>query len=381
MEQENIIIVCGEASGDMHAGNLAAALLKIDPTLAISGVGGQCLRGQGVTIWQDIKELGAFGLFDVLVKLPRFFALKKLILRKIEEKKPAAIILVDFSGFNLRLAKAINKKIPVIYYVSPQVWASRPGRIKSIARYVHKMVVLFKFEEEFYRSRGIDVTFVGHTLADLGCRLQDKKSFLDKMNLDAREKIFALLPGSRGQEIKYILPVMLKTASLLRKSFPDAQFIIAKSPHVDLKVYNKLMRRSKRDLKLRVIEDRTCDCLNACDLALITSGTATLEAAMMNKPFVVIYKMNLLNYLLYRPQVKIPHICIVNIIARRKVIPEFIQFNAKPRLIAREVSAILSDASRMERIKADLAETRSLLGEPGAGQRGARAILDFLNNK
>ena len=173
----------------MHAGNLAAALLKIEPTLAISGVGGRCLREQGVEIWQDIKELGAFGLFDVLVKLPRFFALKKLILRKIEEKKPAAIILVDFSGFNLRLAKAINKSIPVIYYVSPQVWASRPGRIKSIARYVHKMIVLFKFEEEFYKSRGIDVTFAGHTLADLGCRLQDKKSFLDKMNLDVNESV------------------------------------------------------------------------------------------------------------------------------------------------------------------------------------------------
>ena len=381
MEQENIIIVCGEASGDLHAGNLAAALLKIDPALAISGVGGACLRGQGVEIWQDIKELGAFGLFDVLVKLPRFFTLKNLILRKIEERKPAAIILVDFSGFNLRLAKAINKNIPVIYYVSPQVWASRPGRLKSIAKFVHKMIVLFKFEEEFYRSHGVDVTFVGHTLADLDCQIQDKKSFLAKMNLDVNEKIFALLPGSRGQEIKHIFPVMLRAASLLRASFPGAQFIIAKSPHVDLSVYNKLMRRSNRDLKLRVIEGRTCDCLNACDLALIASGTATLEAAMVNKPFVVIYKMNLLNYLLYRPQVKIPHICIVNIIARREVIPEFIQFNARPRLIAQEVSAILTDAKRMERIKADLAETRALLGAPGAGLRAAGAILDFLNKQ
>ena len=365
----------------MHAGNLAAALLKIEPTLAISGVGGMCLRGQGVEIWQDIKELGAFGLFDVLIKLPRFFALKNLILHKIEGKKPAAIILVDFSGFNLRLAKAINKNIPVIYYVSPQVWASRPGRLKSIARYVHKMIVLFKFEEEFYRSRGVDAVFTGHTLADIGCQVQNKKSFLAKMNLDANDKIFALLPGSRGQEIKHILPVMLKTASLLRASFPGAQFVIAKSPHVDLKLYNKLMRRSKHDLKLRVIEGRTSDCLNACDLALIASGTATLEAAMVNKPFVVIYKMNLLNYLLYRPQVKIPNICIVNIIARRKVIPEFIQFNARPRLIAQEVSAILDNAGRMQRIKADLAETRSLLGEPGAGLRAARAILDFLNKR
>jgi len=243
------------------------------------------------------------------------------------------------------------------------------------------MIVLFKFEEEFYRSRGVDAVFTGHTLADIGCQVQNKKSFLAKMNLDANDKIFALLPGSRGQEIKHILPVMLKTASLLRASFPGAQFVIAKSPHVDLKLYNKLMRRSKHDLKLRVIEGRTSDCLNACDLALIASGTATLEAAMVNKPFVVIYKMNLLNYLLYRPQVKIPNICIVNIIARRKVIPEFIQFNARPRLIAQEVSAILDNAGRMQRIKADLAETRSLLGEPGAGLRAARAILDFLNKR
>lgn len=381
MAQKNIIIICGEASGDLHAGALAEALKKLDPDINIGGVGGTCLAQSGAEILRDIKDLACLGLFDVLKKLPLFFALKKTLLQKIAQNRPDAIILVDFSGFNLRLAKAINKKIPVIYYVSPQVWASRPGRIKAIRKYVHKMVVLFRFEEEFYKSRGIEAAFAGHPLLDSAACLADRAAFLAKMNLDPAKKIFALLPGSRPQEIKHILPVMIKTAVLLRKNISGAQFIIAKSPQVDLELYNRIICQHKIDFRLGMIEGKTCACLGAADFALVASGTATLEAAIIGTPFVVVYKMDLLNYLLYRPLVKVSYICIASIISQKKIVPEFIQFRADPARIAREVSALIADRGKLEQMQADLSMVKSLLGEPGASERAARLILDFLNNK
>ena len=182
MAQKHILIICGEPSGDLNAANLAAALKEIDPSIKISGVGGIALRQAGAEIIYDIKGLACIGLFDVLKKLPKFFILKKLILEKINAEKPDAIILVDFSGFNLRLAKDINKTIPVIYYISPQVWASRAGRIKSIKRYIHKMLVLFKFEQEFYRRFGIDAEFVGHPLLDIVKPTTGRKEFLTEFS-------------------------------------------------------------------------------------------------------------------------------------------------------------------------------------------------------
>lgn len=380
MAQKNIIIVCGEASGDLHAGSLAEALKKLDPDINISGVGGTSLARSGAEILRDIKDLACLGLFDVLKKLPLFFALKKTLLQRIAQNKPDAIILVDFSGFNLRLAKAINKKIPVVYYVSPQVWASRSCRIETIKKYVDKMFVLFKFEEEFYKARGVLAEFFGHPLLEQRPS-ENKDYFLKTMGLDAEKPVFALLPGSRNQEIRHILPVMLKCAVLLRKNFPGAQFIIAKSAQVDLIVYNKLIRDSKTNIRMGIIEGKTCDCLNAANFALIASGTATLEAAIMRKPFAVIYKMGLLNYLFYRPQIKVPHICIANIIAKRQIVPEFIQSNARPAKIAAFVTSTLNNPAAIKQIETDLSAVKSLLGEPGASLRAARAILAFLNTK
>ena len=201
-EIKHIFIICGEASGDLNAASLAKAILQISPETKISGVGGILLRQTPATIYRDIKDLSVIGLFDVLKKLPGFFSLQKLILDKIKEEKPDAIILVDFSGFNLRLAKKINKTIPVIYYVSPQVWASRPGRVKTIKKYIHKMLVLFKFEEEFYKRYGIDVTFVGHPLLDIVGPTMEEKEFLNKFGLLEAKTTITLLPGSRKQEIR-----------------------------------------------------------------------------------------------------------------------------------------------------------------------------------
>jgi lipid-A-disaccharide synthase len=378
MAQIHLLIVCGEASGDLNAANLALALKNLNPEIKISGVGGDTMRQAGAEIFYDIKGLAVIGFFDVLKKLPKFFRLKKLILERIKQEKPNAIIFVDFSGFNLRLAKEIKKTIPAIYYISPQVWASRPGRIKTIKDYIHKMIVIFKFEEEFYRKYGIDVDFIGHPLLDIVKPSMEKKEFLRRFSLSEAKTTLALLPGSRRQEIENILPVMLGASWLIQKKFSNIQFLIAKSPQVGWDIYNSII--DKVNLDLKIIEGQTYDCLHNADFCLVASGTATLETAIMQKPFVVIYKMNLLNYLLYRPQVKLPYIGMVNIVAQKKIIPEFIQFQARPKKIADAVLEILKDPSRTWQMQKDLSHIHSLLGEKGASLRAARIIIDFLNN-
>jgi len=380
MEQaKHIIIICGEASGDLQAGELARAIREIRPRIKISGVGGVSLRQAGAEIFCDIKNLAVLGLFDALKKLPRFFALKKRILQKIREEKPDAIILVDFSGFNLRLAKTLNKSLTTIYYVSPQVWASRPGRVKTIKKYIHRMIVLFKFEEEFYRRYGVKAAYVGHPLLDIVRPGMEKKAFLAETGLAESWVTIALLPGSRLQEINNILPIMLNAASLIRKKLPKVQFVIAKSPQVDQDIYCRLIAASGIDVA--IVEGRTYDCLNCADFCLVASGTATLETAIMQKPFVILYKMSLLNYLLYRPQVKIPYIGMVNIVAKKKIIPEFVQGEASPQGVSEKVLDILQNPSNIQEMKSNLKEIASLLGERGAAVRAARIVLDSIENK
>ena len=379
MEEKRILIICGEASGDLNAAELARKILEINPGVRISGVGGPLLRQAGAQIYWDIKDLAVMGFFDALKKLPQFFALQKFLLQRIKEEKPDLIILVDFSGFNLRFAKAVNRAIPVIYYVSPQVWASRPGRLKTIKKYINKMIVLFKFEEEFYRNNGMDAAFAGHPLLDIVKPLTQKKEFLNNFFLDGSRPVIALLPGSRRQEVKNILPVMLKAAALILKSICGVQFVLAKSSQVSWDTYN-LITRTFSNIEVKIIEGKTYDCLNIADFCLVASGTATLETAIMQKPFAVIYKMGLLNYLLYRPQVRVPYIGMANIVAGKKIVPEFIQFRARPKAIAETVIKLLENPSALERMKIDLAQIRPLLGEKGASLRAATIVLDFLKN-
>lgn len=375
---KSLMIVCGEASGDLNAANLAQKIRELLPEVKISAVGGPLLARAGAEVFYDIRGLSVMGFFDVLKKLPRFFALKKLILQKLRAEGVDALILVDFSGFNLRLAAAVRKKLPVIYYVSPQVWASRQGRLKSIRRFVSKMVVLFRFEEDFYRARGIDAVFAGHPLLDIVKPSTDPREFLREIGLEASKTTLCLLPGSRAQEVRFILPVMLAAVKLLQEKL-SLQAIIAKSPQVDWDIYSRSLKRA--GIEAKVVEGKTYDCLEAGDFALVASGTATLETAILGKPLAVIYKMGLLNYLLYRPQVRIPCIGMVNLVAGKKVVPEFVQFGARPARIAREVLRILKDPKEAQRLKADLAIVKNSLGEKGASLRAARIILTYLQQK
>lgn len=392
--EKKILIIAGEPSGDLHGANLVRALKEIEPDIKISGVGGQFMRRQGVEIYQDISDLTTFGFFDAIKKINRFLKLRALLLEKIKEARPQAIILIDFSGFNLRFAKEINhalfaseaslqgrkagvnKRIPLFYYISPQVWISRRGRIKTIRRYIDKMIVIFKFEKEFYRRYGIDAEFVGHPLLDI-VRPQKTKEEIRKEFELSNNLIVSLFPGSRKTEVKMILPIMLKTASLILKEL-SCQFIIAKAKELDINLYEEILKDF--DLEIKVIDNRVYDCLEVSDFCLICSGTATIEAAIMNRPFVIIYKTSLPNYFFYRPQVKAPYIGMVNIIAGKRIIDEFVQFGAKPEIISKKVLEILKDPVKISQIKKDLAKVKENLGSPGASKRTAEIILETLNS-
>jgi len=377
MAEKLILIIAGEASGDLNAANLVKAIKENNPNIKISGIGGELMRQAGVQTYFDIKDFAVMGLFDVLRKLPKFISLKNFILKKIHETKPCAIIFVDFSGFNLRLAKAINNKIPAIYYVSPQVWASRQGRVETIRKYISKMIVLFKFEKDFYKQHGMDVDFVGHPLLDIVKPAMTPNEFIQKFNLLKDKKRILLMPGSRKSEIANILPVMAKTCFLIKKEFPQAEFIIAKPKNLELKLYIDILKKTKMDFK--IIEGFNYDCLNVADFCLVASGTATMETAIMQKPFVIIYKMGALDYLLYKPQVKVPFIGMINIVAGKKIIPEFIQNNAEPKPIADYVVRALNNPAMLTQIAQNLAGVKTLLGSPGAGKKAAKIILDFIS--
>jgi lipid-A-disaccharide synthase len=373
---KNILIVCGEPSGDLLAGNLVCAIQKLDPQIKFSGAGGLHLAKTGSEILYDINKLSVMGFFDVLKKLPKFLELKKTILKRISTHKPDCLIMVDFSGFNLRLASTLNKRIPVIYYVSPQLWASREGRINCIKKFISLILVLFKFEEKFYRERQIQATCVGHPLIDLVSPSSDIQGFKNSFGINPNKKIIALLPGSRKQEVKLILPLMLKAAQYINKAIGETQFIIAKSPNLDTQIYENECKNLALDLK--IVNGRTADCLNIAQASLVCSGTATLEAAIIQKPFVIVYKTNLFNYLLYRPQIKIPYIGMVNIVAGKEIVPEFVQFGAQPKKIAKSIIELLQNPLFANRMSQNLKEVKDSLGQPGAAGRAAKLILDFL---
>lgn len=374
--EKHIIIIAGDPSGDLHCANLVKELKKLNPDLKFSGLGGPKLKEAGVRIYYNIVSIAALGLFDVMKKYPAFRKIFKFLLKKIEKIKPACIIMVDFGGFNLRLAKKLQNKFPIYYYISPQVWASRAGRVKTIKKYVTKMLVIFDFEKKFYKKYGIDAEFVGHPLVDLINPTLKKDEARKTFRLSDNNLTIALLPGSRRTEVKKILPVMLKTARIIKNELKNVQFLIVKSPHVEEIFYEDFIKGYH--INLEIVEGKNYDCLNVSDFALVASGTATLETALMEVPFVVIYRMGLLNYLLYRPQVKVPNIGMVNIVAGKKIVDEFVQFGARPKRIANRVIEILKSKQKTDSIKKKLESVKSHLGASGAASRAAKIILDSL---
>ncbi len=375
--QKHLVIVAGEASGDIHAAHLVDELKKLDPSLTFSGVGGPRLQASGVALYKDISSLAVVGFVEVLKNYGKIRRIFDLILKKIDELKPQAVILIDYPGFNLRLAKEIKKRnVKVIYYISPQVWAWKANRVEQVRKYVDKMLVLFRFEQDFYARRGVQVEFVGHPLADALNVPMDKNKFCKQHGLNQEKLTIGLLPGSRQNEINTLLPVMLKAADLLQKEFAPIQFLVMKAHTIE----RSLLEDHCRDAQCRpkIIETGTYDGINACHLCIVASGTATLETAIQEKPMVIVYKTSFPTWLMAKLLVKIPYIGLVNVVARKEIVAECVQFKATPEHIASELRKIITDEIKVAVIKKNLRTVKDLLGAPGASRRAAQSIIQTI---
>jgi len=376
--KKKLLIIAGEASGDLHAGHLVKALKSINPHLEVFGIGGRRMKEEGVEIIYDIVELAVVGFVEVIRHLGTFKKILKKLLALLETKRPDAIILVDYPGFNLRFAKYVKEKgIPVIYYISPQVWAWGKDRVTEIKKCVDKMIVIFGFEEEFYKDAGVKASFVGHPFLDIVKPLWKKEETIKHLHLNHHSVKIALLPGSREKEVERHLPAMLRSCEKIKASLPDAEFILSRRKELDKSIYNKIISSSK--IKPHSLEARPYEIMDVSNLVIVSSGSATLEAAIMQRPMVIIYKTSIITWLLAKKMIKIPDIGLVNVVAGKRIVPELVQFQMNAQNIADESLVILKDKKRQEDIKESLGKVRESLGEKGATERAAHIIQRFLS--
>lgn len=369
--------MAGEASGDLHAANLVKALKDINTPAVFFGLGGKKLKEQGVQLYCDIVELAVVGLFEVLKNLSKFRAVFNGLLKEIDCRRPCLAILVDYPDFNLRLAAELKKRnIPVVYYISPQVWAWRRGRIKTIRALVDIMIVFFKFEEELYRKERVPVAFVGHPLLDTVRPKLGPPELFQRFNIPPSKFTVGLLPGSREKEVKNILPVMLQAAKLLHERLKDVKFLILRSPTVKEEIFSNITEGCTAPLF--TLTDLTYEGINASDFCMVASGTATLETAIIGKPMAILYKVSLLTYWALKMFIRVPYIGMVNIIAGNGIVPEFIQFNARPEIIASHIEFVLTNASESDKIEALLQTVKERLGKTQANTKAAQVITEML---
>lgn len=372
-----IMIVAGEASGDIYGAGLIRAVHQQDQAVSFFGIGGSRMREAGAETLVDSADMAVVGLVEVLkhfdVIAAAFLRLKKILL----ENPPDLLILIDYPGFNLRLAKVAKRAgVKVLYYISPQIWAWRQGRVKKIKQLVDRMAVILPFEALFYEKAGVPVSFVGHPMADMVAVACSRDEAASSFGLDPHNRIVGLFPGSRRSEISRLLPTVLGAARLLRKRFPDVQFVLPLAS--TLRDDDLAPWLADVDLPITITRDRVHDLIRACDAVISVSGTVTLEIALVGTPLVIIYKLSPLTFQLAKRLVKVAYIGLCNIVAGELAARELIQDDASPEQIAAEIGQILTDSAYAVRMKERLALVRERLGGGGADERMAAIVMQLL---
>ena len=370
------MISCGEASGDMYAGALAAELRQRAPDAEIFGFGGPRLQQAGGRLIGDYGPFSVTGLTEAVRVVPRSFAMLRKLVDTARELRPHVFVAIDFPDFNFKLMAALRRLgIPIVYYVSPQLWAWRPGRMETMKAYVDRVLVIFPFEEALYQRAGVSVQFVGHPLVDLVQPGQDRTAFLRDRGLDADRPTVALLPGSRRNELERIVPVVTAALPAIRAKVPEVQFVVACAPNMPDAMFAPLVH-GQPDGRLVLVRDRTDDVLAASDVVITASGTATIQCALHEKPMVVVYRVSPLTYRLGKPFVQVDTFAMPNLVAGRRIVPELIQDEFTPERTAEEAITLLTDTEKRTEMCRALAEVRAQLGAPGASARAAEAVLE-----
>ena len=373
------MISCGEPSGDLYAGALATELLRLDPGTTIVGLGGRRLRDAGATLTADFSGLSVTGLLEVARLLPRTYATYRTLVREAKARRPNVFVAIDFPDFNFVLARALRRLgVPVVYYISPQLWAWRRGRMKTMRRIADRVLVIFPFEEAIYRQAGVPVQWVGHPLLDIMPPAPSRDDVLATLGLDRSRPVVALLPGSRRNEVDAILPDLVRAAALIRQRLAGAQFVVARAPHLNDSLFASLERL---DGGAAIVEGRTDDVLATADVALVASGTVTVQAALHECPMVVVYRLSSLTYRLGKPFVHVDTYAMANLVAGRRVVPELIQDEFTPERVADEALRVLTDPAKAAAVRRELRDVHARLGTPGASRRAAEAVLEVAHRK
>ena len=373
----HVLIVAGEASGDHRAARLVEEVRKRAPQVAFSGIGGERMRQAGVETLVDAREMAVVGLFEVLAHFPTLYRALQAMRRRLREQRPDLLILVDYPDFNLRLARTAQEEgVPVLYYISPQIWAWRAHRVHEIAERVDQMAVVFPFEVPFYQNAGVPARFVGHPLVDEISGAETAEQARRRLGLAAERPVVGLLPGSRRSEVRRLLPPLLGAARLLQAQRPDLQFVLPQAEGLDEAELTRHLEDN--ELNLHVVTGRFHDAVRACDAVATASGTATLEVALLEVPLVVVYKVSPLSFAIMRRLIHLEHIALCNIVAGKEVAPELLQKAVRPERIARELSRLL-EPEQAEAVRRELATVRGRLGGSGGSANAAGLVLEMLD--
>jgi len=375
MPPVELLISAGEASGDMYAARLATAL-RARADVRLFGMGGPHMRDAGVDIIVDSADVALVGLLEVVYKMPALNRAWRRLLAETRGRKPALAILTDFPGFHLHLSRALKHKgVRNVYFVCPQFWAWRPRRVNLVRRRFERGLCIFPFEVDFYRKRGVPVDWIGHPLVEQVHPTMSRAEFAKQHNLDAAKPIIALLPGSRPGELTQHMPVLMKAAAKLHAAAPERQFALALASGLASDLVNPYLRA---DVPVSVISGSTYNVLAASDVAVVSSGTATVEAALIGAPMVVIYRVAPLTAWIARRLVRTPYFAMVNLIAGKQIVPELIQDNFTPDRVAQEVERLLNSPEARNEMRRELAQVRERLGPPGAIDRAADIIASMI---
>jgi lipid-A-disaccharide synthase len=377
-EPKKILIIAGEASGDLHGSGLVRELRKRSPGLEIFGIGGDKMKREGVELIFHVDKLAFMGFFEVLKNLSFVRRVMRGMVSAAETRKPDLAILIDYPGFNLRFARRLKSLgIPVVYYISPQVWAWGGNRVRKMQGLIDKMVVILPFEKEIYDRFNIDCEFVGHPFLEVARPVLSLEDFKRKFDVRKNQTTVGLLPGSRRQEVEKILPIMLESCKFLQTRIKSLQVLLGLAPTINKDEIQNLQNAA--GFQAEIVENLTYDLMKHADLLLIASGSATLECAILGTPFVVLYKTSFWTYLVAKSLVSIPNIALANVVAGKRIVPEFVQRKAVPARIAEEMYDILTERNRYGNIQNQLAKVKEKLGERGASGRAAQIVMQVLD--